>query len=265
MPPTSASPAAIPLRPSGLSADLGAELEARIRGGQYAPGSRLPTEMGLAEEFGVSRAVVREAVARLKADGLVESRQGSGMSVAQRPASGSFKLPAAILSDEGLTHIFELRALVETGAAELAAKRRTPAHLATMFAALQGMGEAVRMGADGAEDDDAFHQAIAAATGNPEIRRFIDFLSGQFSESRRPTWNEEGHRSGRARAAQSEHERIYAAIAAGDPVMARQAASRHLYQAASRVGAAPEQPAQETHDPINKDCNEDSNEETNHG
>lgn len=227
---------------AGLSADIGAALAQRIRSGAYAPGARLPTEMALAAEFGVSRAVVREAVARLKADGLVESRQGSGMTVALRPASGSFKLPAEALTAEGLTHIFELRALVETGAAELAARRRTPAHLATMFAALQGMGEAVRLGADGAEDDDAFHQAIAAATGNPEIRRFIDFLSGQFSESRRPTWDAEGHRSGRARAAQAEHERLYAAIAAADPLAARQAAARHLYQAAARVGAAPQEP-----------------------
>ena len=247
------APAPLPGTPGRLSADIGAALEGRIRNGHYAPGARLPTEMGLAEEFGVSRAVVREAVARLKADGLVESRQGSGMTVAQRPSSGSFKLPAVARSAESLTHIFELRALVETGAAELAAKRRSSAHLATMYAALQGMTEAVRLGADGAEDDDAFHQAIAAATGNPEIRRFIDFLSGQFSESRRPTWDAEGHASGRARAAQAEHERIYAAIAAGDAMAARQAASHHLYQAASRVGAAPEPP------------NPDTNEETSHG
>ena len=135
---------------AGLSADIGAALEQRIRSGAYAPGARLPTEMALAAEFGVSRAVVREAVARLKADGLVASRQGSGMSVAARPDSGSFKLAPGTPAGEALSHIFELRALVETGAAELAARRRTPADLAAMYAALQAMGEAVRQGDDGA-------------------------------------------------------------------------------------------------------------------
>lgn len=225
---------------AGLSADIGAALEQRIRSGAYAPGARLPTEMALAAEFGVSRAVVREAVARLKADGLVASRQGSGMSVAARPDSGSFKLAPGAPAGEALSHIFELRALVETGAAELAARRRTPADLAAMYAALQAMGEAVRQGDDGAEDDDVFHQAIAAATHNPEIRRFVSFLSAQFSESRRPTWDAAGHATGRAAAAQAEHERLYAAIAAGDAAAARQAAAGHLYQAAARVGAAPQ-------------------------
>lgn len=227
-------------RSAGLSADIGSELEERIRSGHYGPGARLPTEMGLAAEFGVSRSVVREAVARLKADGLVESRQGAGMSVAARPGQGSFKLVPSAPNQQSLDHIFELRALVEGGAAELAAKRRTAADLAAIYAALQGMAEAVRLGADGAEDDDAFHQAIAAATHNPQVERFIAFLNAQFSESRRPTWDAEGHASGRGRAAQGEHERIYAAIAAGDPAGARVAASCHLYQAAARLGAAPE-------------------------
>ena len=111
---------------AGLSADIGAALEQRIRSGAYAPGARLPTEMALAAEFGVSRAVVREAVARLKADGLVASRQGSGMSVAARPDSGSFKLAPGTPAGEALSHIFELRALVETGAAELAAVAPPP-------------------------------------------------------------------------------------------------------------------------------------------
>ncbi|MDE2584249.1 MAG: FadR family transcriptional regulator [Betaproteobacteria bacterium] len=231
------------LRSPSLAADIGALLEARIQQGLYAPGSRLPTEMGLAEEFGVSRAVVREAVARLKADGLVESRQGSGMTVAARLGLASFKVVAGSREGDDLTHIFELRALVETGAAELAARRRTPADLAALYAALQGMAEAARLGADGAEDDDAFHQAIAAATHNPQVQRFIAYLSAQFSQSRRPTWDAEGHASGRAALAQAEHERIYAAIAAGDIQGARAAAANHLYLAATRVGAAPEAPA----------------------
>lgn len=230
-------------RSSSLAADIGGLLEERIRSGRYAPGSRLPTEMGLAEEFGVSRAVVREAVARLKADGLVESRQGSGMSVAARPGLASFKLVAGSPEGNDLTHIFELRSLVETGAAELAARRRSSADLAAIYAALQGMAEAARLGADGAEDDDAFHQAIAAATHNPQIQRFIAYLGAQFSQSRRPTWDAEGHASGRAAAAQAEHERIYGAIAAGDGPRARAAAADHLYLAALRVDAAPEAPA----------------------
>src|SRR5690606_11767308 len=87
--PKSSSPLA---RPSGLGNVLAGKLAAAIAGGEFPPGARLPTEKQLVERFDVSRAVVREAIARLKTDGFVETRQGSGAFVAARPGLASFRI-----------------------------------------------------------------------------------------------------------------------------------------------------------------------------
>ncbi|BAL23440.1 FadR/GntR family transcriptional regulator [Azoarcus sp. KH32C] len=224
-----------------LSDEVTRQLEAWINEQKLPSGTQLPTEKVLCERFGVSRAVIREAISRLKADGCVTTRQGSGAYVAARPGQATFRLvrassPAVDPSLREVSDIFELRYLVETGAAELAARRRTASDLRKMQRALEHMAAALVSGADAVAEDDAFHVAVASATRNPQIERFQVFMGQQFSESRAPTWDAEGHRTGRAREAQIEHERIFAAIAAGDTAAARAAAAAHLEGAAKRLG-----------------------------
>ena len=228
-------------RPSRLSEVVATELEAWLRDGGLVAGGQLPSEKVLAERFGVSRAVIREAVSRLKADGWVETRQGAGAFVAPQPGRGTFRLvQGGAAAADTLADVFELRHLVETGAAELAARRRDEADLAAMEAALQRMEVALAapeaIETAGARADDEFHVAIAAATRNPLIRRFVEFMGQQFSDSRLPTWDAAGRESGRARAAQAEHRRLFEAIRAGDAVAARGAAADHLAVAARRLG-----------------------------
>lgn len=214
-------------------------LESSIRAGDFRPGERLPTEKQLGERFEVSRAVVREAIARLKSDGYVETRQGAGAFVATRPGLLSFKLEAQEPIDrEDLRQIQELRAAVEGAAAEFAALRRTSADLAAIRTELDLMADAIRRGADGSDADGRFHRAIAGATHNPYLHRFVEFLDHQFSETRRPGWDPARHRSGKPRVAQREHEQLFAAIAAGNPRAARAAAVRHLTESAVRMGWA---------------------------
>lgn len=224
-------------RPHRLSEEVGAVLEKRIRSGEFAPGEKLPAEARLAEHFAVSRAVVREAIARLKADGLVASRQGSGVYVACRLGAGVFRMDAGLPAGaHRVEDIFELRLIIEAAAAERAALRRTPTDLQALEAALARMDEAVARGADAVRADDDFHCAIAVAGGNPLIGRFVAFVSDAFSASRAPTWSQEGIVRGLAGAAQDEHRAVYSAIVAGDPVAAGRAARRHLVQAARRLG-----------------------------
>src|SRR5512145_1357854 len=117
-------------RPRGLADQLVRAMQARIDAGDLAPGARLPTEHALGERFGVSRAVVREAIARLKADGYVETRQGAGAFVADEPGLASFRLaPDGRVEPDELGQLFELRAAVEVATARLAAGRRTRADL----------------------------------------------------------------------------------------------------------------------------------------
>jgi len=225
------------VRPSQLSETVSQTIEAWIREGQLLAGARLPTEKMLASDFGVSRAVVREAISRLKAEGLVTTRQGAGAFVSERPSGTSFRLDvpeedaARVLAD-----IFELRYIVETAAAAMAARRRSDVDLAVMRAALTRMDEALVDWADATDADDAFHNAVAAATGNRAVGRFIRFMGGQFFESRLPTWARTGHAKGWSRASQDEHHRLFAAIEARDAQAARAAARAHLVRAASRLG-----------------------------
>jgi len=227
-------------RPTRLADQVVNALRARIASGELAPGARLPTEQRLGERFGVSRAVVREAIAHLKSDGYVETRQGAGAFIAARPGLASFRIghDGKVDPDE-LAQIFELRSAVEVAAARLAAERRTRAELAAIRAALGRVAGAIAEGTDGTAADDAFHRAIATATHNAYMHRFVEFLGHHFSESRRPSWTEAGRRAGRPQAAQREHDRIYAAIARGDPRAAARAAEQHLRGTAARLGVGP--------------------------
>lgn len=226
-------------RPPGLGNALAGRLAAAIAGGEFPPGARLPTEKQLVERFDVSRAVVREAIARLKTEGFVETRQGSGAFVSKRPGLASFRIgahgaaPGTIPASE-LPHIFELRAIVEAGMAELAAQRRSEADLAAIRRAFDAMQQALRDGQDGAGDDDAFHAAIAAAAHNPYLAQFAAFLAQHFSATRAVTWQADAMHAGSAAAAQAEHARLLEAIAAGAGEAASRAARDHIRQAAAR-------------------------------
>ncbi len=231
-------------RPQGLAGELARRLLAAINDGALAPGDRLPTEKQLALQHGVSRAVVREAIARLKSEGYVASRQGAGAFVVARPGQTSFRLTPADMPQAAvdLRHAFELRAAIETAAAELAARRRQPADLAALRAAFAAMQAALvadnePTAPSGVAADDAFHAAIAAATHNPLMQRFMAFLAHQFSQTRQLTWaGLASGAAGHAEAAQAEHAALLAALEAGDPVAAAAAARAHVAAAAARFG-----------------------------
>lgn len=220
-----------------LSEEVARALEVKLTRGELIPGDQLPTEKVLAETFGVSRAVVREAVARLRADGLIETRQGSGAFVATAPRSLNFRFwqgegPALV----ELRDIFELRAMVEAAVAELAARRRIPEDVANMERHLKAMDEALAVGGDGSPADDSFHLAIASATHNTYAYRLVEFLGRHFSDSRRLAWAGPGRDGAMPQTAQAEHRSMFEAIAAGSPARARRCAQEHLRGAAARVG-----------------------------
>jgi GntR family transcriptional repressor for pyruvate dehydrogenase complex len=225
------------VRRTRLSEEVSFALEGRIARGEIKPGAQLPVEKALAETFGVSRAVIREAVARLKADGRVETRQGAGAFVTLVPKSLNFRFwqgdgPALL----ELREIFELRAMVESSIAELAARRRLPADITAIECFLHAMDDALASGSDGSEADDDFHLAIAAATHNSYTHRLLEFLGRHFSESRRLAWTMPGRNGALPQEAQAEHRLIFAAVAAGDPARARHHSHEHVRCAARRVG-----------------------------
>lgn len=224
-------------RPLRLSEEVWGDLQRRIARGELKAGDRLPTEKALGEAFGVSRAVVREAVARLKADGLIETRQGSGAFVVEAPKTINLRFWKGVGSDlDELRDIFELRVMVEGAVAELAAQRRNKTDLKAMAQHLQEMDDAMSDGVDGTEADDNFHIAMAVATHNAYVSRLVEFLGRHFSDSRKLSWHGTHRELAHPQEAQREHRALFAAISLGDAEAARRCALDHLRGAAGRFG-----------------------------
>lgn len=211
-----------------------------VRNGEAAPGSRLPTELEMAERFGVSRTVVREAVARLKYAGILASRQGSGVYVRAADPKVPLRLdPHASDGSMGsVLEIIELRRGLEAEASALAAERGTRKDLAAIRAALAAIRREEAAGRDGVEADMALHRAIARASGNRHLPVLWDFI-GQFLRvgMRATRANEAAHRGFLAQV-RAEHQALVDAIARRDPGAARAAALRHMEMAAARIRAA---------------------------
>ncbi len=221
---------------NNLAEQVMARLSADIRGGRLAPGTRLPTEQALTNELGVSRTVVREAVAALRADGLVVTRRGSGAFVAD-PAAGPFRIvPPSATSLSDILNIMELRLAVEVQAAGLAAERANRKQLAPIRAALRAIDSALQRGEGAVAEDFAFHRAIAEATGNDQFPRFLAYLGSHVipRQSVRLSVDTPAERRAYLERIQDEHAQIVTAIAEGEPVEARRAMRDHLMRSLER-------------------------------
>lgn len=212
------------------------QIQQEITEGNMEPGTRLPTEQSLAETYGVSRNVVREAIARLRNEGIVETRQGIGAFVALRP-----KLVLRLDDSNSLTSVvrhqslFELRTTLEVRAAQLAAIRRTPEDMREIERAYRDMERTMSWGKDGVEFDIAFHRAIAGATVNPFMLETIMFIAEHLRESIELTRTFSDVSEVNS-VTINEHLVILNAIREQDPVAAGQAMNTHLTNAAGRIG-----------------------------
>jgi GntR family transcriptional repressor for pyruvate dehydrogenase complex len=220
-----------------LSRQLFEQLAGEIRSGRLAPGARLPTEQALTRAARVSRTVVREAVAALRAEGLVITRQGVGAFVAPEPQHAPFRIePERLQSLGNILNVMELRLGVEIESAGVAAERASKAQVRAIAAALQALEQAIEADRSAVEEDIGFHRAIAQATGNPEFPRFLQFIGRHLIPRRTVAGLPERMGGQRAYLAliQEEHQRIYDAIAAREPKAAREAMRRHLTRSLER-------------------------------
>jgi DNA-binding FadR family transcriptional regulator len=223
--------------PRNLTHEIAERIAAEIERGRLPPGTRLPTEQEMVAAMGVSRTVVREAVAALRADGLVVTRQGAGAFVAPDAMRRPFRLAVDGLTSLGdVLNVMELRASVETEAAGLAATRATLAARRHIGTTLGRIDAAIRRGESAVDEDFAFHRAIAAATGNSQFSHFLEYL-GRFIIPRQSIRVAAHHDDGRRaylEMIQGEHRSIFAAIEAGAADAARRAMRRHLAKSQAR-------------------------------
>ncbi|MEV0116086.1 FadR/GntR family transcriptional regulator [Streptomyces sp. NPDC050844] len=230
--------------PVRLADRVAAILAEEIESGRLAEGDKLPTEVELVKQLGVSRTVIREAVSRLRNAGLVEPRQGRGVFVMPRrtrpldleaeTGAGASDTKAKVLQ------IVEVRRAMEGEAASLAATRATPQDVDRMRQSLAAIDEAVAAGGDGVDEDLAFHQSIAESTGNAVMVSTVRYLGEVLRSGIRVTRANEARRGDFIEAVRVEHHAILAAVESGDARAARSAVRRHLKHAASRLQDADE-------------------------
>jgi GntR family transcriptional repressor for pyruvate dehydrogenase complex len=223
--------------PRRLTHELVERLTAEITGGRLAPGARLPTEQEMIATTGVSRTVVREAVAALRAEGLVVTRQGVGAFVAANPRRPFSLAGDGLHSLRAVVEIMELRAGIEVEAAGIAAERASRAHLDAIERAFAALDGAIARGDSGVDQDFAFHCSIAAATANAQFMRLLEYL-GRFIIPRQTVRLAHAESAQERRAylvrIQAEHRDIVEAVRSGAPQAARAAMRRHLVNSRKR-------------------------------
>jgi len=196
------------------------------------PGAKLPTADRLCAQFAVSRTVVREAIASLKADGRLRSLRGSGVYVSAPPPRGvAFSLFMAAPEEIGdVLDLLEFRISVETEAAALAAERRTETNLLRMEQAMTLFGRHLDDNSLAADADRAFHRAIADATNNRRFRMFVDEMGERLIPRRAlgASFADEASKHDFLDVIRAEHQLIFAAISDRQPEAARAAMRRHL-------------------------------------
>lgn len=224
-----------------LTADLASDLRRRIVDGVIAPGAKLPSENTLISEFGVSRTVVRSALTRLQAEGLVETERGRGSFALTPPPGGpqqsAGSRPVATL-EERLWQL-EFRIAVESEAAALAARNHTDRQLTAVRKAFEDFTDSAAHPAHAMKADYEFHRAIAAASGNPFYSDCLASLGQTMIAMPRARLVGGGEHDAPEHFDQvvQEHQSIVAAIAEGDGPSSSAAMRSHLANSRRRLRA----------------------------
>ena len=213
-------------------------LAASIREGHLKPGEKLPTEADIMARFDVSRTVVREALSKLQASSLVETRHGIGTFVLAPHDAGNFKITAENFATvDDVIAVLELRISLETEAAGLAAQRRTPENIHAMETALKAFEESINLDSDAVPPDFQFHMEIARSTGNRHFADLMTYLGTMIIQRTRvnTTHSAPEGRLNYLQRVNTEHESIYNAIKNQDAEAARAAMRTHLSNSRERL------------------------------
>jgi DNA-binding FadR family transcriptional regulator len=228
-------PVRSPLKAPKLGDRIYEQIVERIVSGSLAEGVRLPSEHDFCRMFEVSRPVVREALARLRADGIIESRQGSGSYVRRRPAPQILcYAPSGNMA--GLLRCFEFRVALEGEAAALAATRRDSDQLKAIRQAHDKFEQTLHDGRVGKADDLDFHMAIARASGNDLFAETMESLIDDIGVGMDMARDLDAKQTReRVLIVCQEHDAIMSGIEEGDADRARVAMRAHIGNAQRRV------------------------------
>ncbi|WP_198663930.1 FadR/GntR family transcriptional regulator [Jiangella endophytica] len=212
-----------------LSKSVADDLLARIARAEYVAGDTLPSEQQLGAMYGVGRNTVREAMQTLRVLGIVEVRPRLGARVIDSAAPNALATAAIshLLRGETVDQLYDVRLILEPAAAAKAAKHRTDDDLLAIRRALGHFRVAFELGENIWEQDIAFHDAVAQASGNPVLARLLAPMSDLLGHARKAT----GTLREAAERALHEHEQIAVAIEERSARRARSAMEQHIRSA----------------------------------
>lgn len=214
-----------------LSNDLTQSLRQKILDGNLPAGTKLPTAREIEEQAGVSRSVVREAIAALKAEKLIISRQGIGVFVAEGANSRPFEIETnEFASIEDAIQILELRKAVELEMSAMAARNRNKTQMKKIWQCIADFETKKNQGEDAVKEDLALHLSIAEASGNPYFARFIKYIGSGAIPSRDliSKYDDHANKPEYLQQLHEEHRRLAQAIEDKDEQGAREAVRQHL-------------------------------------
>jgi GntR family transcriptional regulator, transcriptional repressor for pyruvate dehydrogenase complex len=219
----------VPLKKKRLYEEISAQIISMIQSGELKPGDRLPPEKKLAEDMDVSRTAIREALRSLESMGYIRSKVGGGTyidSITLQSAMGPF---SAVLSQDHklIEDLLEVRRLLETRIAFLAAEKIDAEKSQRLQAALDAMRGQIDAGGNGLEGDDAFHLALADAAGNEAMKIILGMCGLLITASREATLSIPGQ----PRNSLTDHEGIFEAVSRGESAEAQARMDAHLLKA----------------------------------
>ena len=222
----------------GLAYELVARVLEEVRNGTLQPGDKLPTEASLASSYGVSRTVVREAISRLQASGLVETRQGRGSVILPQPVRTPFEVSLEeVRSVEDMVELIEFRTAIEVESAGLAALRASGVELGVMGRSLKDFEASHDAPSRSVAADFRFHLSIAEASRNRHLSELLGTL-GQAMIALPRTRLVGGQDASAKRHFDrvcAEHEAIFQAVSRRDVAAAQAAARIHLFNSIQRL------------------------------
>ncbi|PTM57560.1 FadR/GntR family transcriptional regulator [Desmospora activa] len=209
-----------------------------IKSGELPPNSKLPSEMELAERFGVSRSPIREALSVLAASGIIESKQGGGSWVKEVQLVNMLEQVTLDLVDvEQVYDLLEMRNIMETEAAALAALRHDPDEIVALRQALDDFAQTVKnRDLVGDEADYRFHRIIIQASRNPFLEQTMENVSDLLKKALTFSLQKNIGLQRKREEVYQEHLAIYQAIKVKNPEKARKAMNIHLHNARRKLG-----------------------------
>lgn len=208
--------------------EIGQDLRQKIQQGHYAVGSRLPPERNIAENYGVSRTIVREALLMLELEGTVDIRQGSGVYVVRIPAEGE-EQDEELLNEIGPFEVLQARQLVESNIAAFAATMATKSDIENLRRTLEQEQRAIVENDTSGDNDKLFHLLIAGATQNQMLLETTKHIWQRRENS--PLWQQlHSHIATRGYRLKwlADHQNILAALRRRDVMGSYQAMWQHM-------------------------------------